>query len=330
MENKPLLSICIPTYNRAAILEVTLRLLVTQIADLEDKGLVSLYISDNASTDETKTVIQGFIEEGAPIEYSCNEINIGPDKNFLKCFQTAKGKYTWLIGDDDPVSDRAIPYLLNIMQNEDLGLIHLSTSSLHGKGYKVYNNINNFLVGVSYWITFISANIFRSEDVIKVKVDDELLQSYLVQIPFFLTSATSHNKCAIIYDKLLDTPLYNSNGGYNFFKIFVDNQFNLWQLFVDKGTITTKCLDIVKKDTCKRFVSFHIAELLILRRQLRKKNEKKGLKGGYDVNNAWAILFKWYGKHFYFYFYILKALVISVKRIIKRILRVFQRYKFKR
>ena len=77
-------------------------------------------------------------------------------------------------------------------------------------------------------------------------------------------------------------------------------------------------------------MSFHIAELLILRRQLRKKNEKKGLKGGYDVNNAWAILFKWYGKHFYFYFYILKALVISVKRIIKRILRAFQRYKFKR
>lgn len=322
MENKPLLSICIPTYNRAAILQVTLRLLVTQIADLKDKGLISLYISDNASTDETKTVIQGFIEEGAPIEYSRNEINIGPDRNFLKCFQTAKGKYIWLLGDDDPVCEGAILKIVDVLQSEDLGLLHISPSHSENFGYKIYHDVNDFLCQVSYWITFISANIFRAEDVIKVKADEELLHSNMMQVPFFLSSASSHDKNAIIYDKLLDTHLYDDNGGFNFFKVFVDNQFKLWQKFVENGSVTNECFNYVKKDICKKFIGFYIAELLFLRRQLATKNKKEGRKGGYYIDDAWRILFKYYGKNAYFYAYLLNALEVTIMRVIKRIIRI--------
>ena len=79
MENKSLLSICIPTYNRAKILEVTLKRIIGQINELDNRNLVSLFISDNASTDNTQEVVQRFARQEVHIEYHCNEKNLGPD-----------------------------------------------------------------------------------------------------------------------------------------------------------------------------------------------------------------------------------------------------------
>ena len=54
MENKqPLLSICIPTYNRAEYLEGALKNIVT---DSAFDSRVEVIISDNASTDNTQEV----------------------------------------------------------------------------------------------------------------------------------------------------------------------------------------------------------------------------------------------------------------------------------
>jgi len=54
MENKqPLLSICIPTYNRAEYLEEAIYNIVTDDAFCDK---VEIIISDNASTDNTKQV----------------------------------------------------------------------------------------------------------------------------------------------------------------------------------------------------------------------------------------------------------------------------------
>ena len=319
MENKSLLSICIPTYNRAKILEVTLKRIIGQINELDNRNLVSLFISDNASTDNTQEVVQRFARQEVHIEYHCNEKNLGPDGNFLKCFQSATGKYVWLLGDDDPVSEGAICYLLNILQQGDYGLVHLSTSPTNEIGYKIYHDVNEYLMKVSYWITFISANIFQSEIISKININEEMIHSYLMHVPFFLTSATSYTQNIVIDRKMLDVHLVDDNGGYNFFKVFVQNQFTLWERFVDRGDITRFCLDFVKEDTYKRFISFYIGELLILRRQLQKKKKKKGLKGGYDIENAWRILFRYYGKKSYFYIYLLKALKLSFVRAVKRI-----------
>ena len=45
----PLLSICIPTYNRAQFLDVSLRELISQASEISDS--IEIVISDNASTD---------------------------------------------------------------------------------------------------------------------------------------------------------------------------------------------------------------------------------------------------------------------------------------
>ena len=73
---RPLLTIAIPNFNRAA-------------AQLRNEPRVELIISDNASPDETPAVVQDFVARGLRVRYIRNLQDIGSDANFLQCFEQA-------------------------------------------------------------------------------------------------------------------------------------------------------------------------------------------------------------------------------------------------
>ena len=55
--NKPLLSICIPTYNRAHYLKECLGSIVAQFDDRDVRDNVEVVVSDNASPDNTRELV---------------------------------------------------------------------------------------------------------------------------------------------------------------------------------------------------------------------------------------------------------------------------------
>ena len=96
-----LLSICIPTFNRASYLRDLLDTLIPELEQApEAAGLVRLYISDNASPDSTPQVIETFSGRW-PIIHNRNARNIGGDYNFAQMIDRATGDYFWLLGDDE-------------------------------------------------------------------------------------------------------------------------------------------------------------------------------------------------------------------------------------
>lgn len=104
---QPLLSICIPTYNRCRYLPETLDSILAQ-----STPEVEIVISDNASTDETRSVLTEYAAKHSNILYSCASTNQGPDANFIRVVSLAKGTYCWLLSDDDTVKPGAIATLL--------------------------------------------------------------------------------------------------------------------------------------------------------------------------------------------------------------------------
>ncbi|MET0363140.1 MAG: glycosyltransferase family 2 protein [Sphingobium sp.] len=91
------LSICIPTYNRSAYLNSALECL----AGANFSFAHEIVISDNASTDDTETVVRGFIDRGLPINYQRVPVNAGAAPNLVNAIHHSVGQYMIYQGDDD-------------------------------------------------------------------------------------------------------------------------------------------------------------------------------------------------------------------------------------
>ncbi|MFH0710695.1 MAG: glycosyltransferase family 2 protein [Pseudomonadota bacterium] len=109
-----LLSITIPTYNRADFLDYSLEIHIP----LARAYNVQIYISDNASTDSTKEVVEKWQQEYSLIHYFCNERNIG-EINFEIALKLPQTEYVWLLGDTYQIPSNGIQYLLTVISKED-------------------------------------------------------------------------------------------------------------------------------------------------------------------------------------------------------------------
>jgi glycosyltransferase involved in cell wall biosynthesis len=126
-----LLTIAIPTYNRANLLDKQLAWLAQAIQGFEAD--CEIFVSDNCSTDHTQEVInkwQGILTD-IPFINNKNSENIGLRKNIAHCINSAKTKYVWTVGDDDPIQHSAVNYVTTkLKQNENLSLLFLN---FHGR-----------------------------------------------------------------------------------------------------------------------------------------------------------------------------------------------------
>ena len=92
--NYPLITIGIPTYNRAALVKGCVENALAQTYPN-----IEVMVSDNASTDDTLTVLNSIRDERLRI--LTNPKNVGAVENFSKCIREARGDYLVLLSDDN-------------------------------------------------------------------------------------------------------------------------------------------------------------------------------------------------------------------------------------
>ncbi len=142
LEKRPLLSICITTYNRAEWLSLNLknlsRLLPTPIADVE------IVVCDNASTDHTNEIVKSY-EFRQDFSYYRNQSNVGMLGNLRVTAHHARGQYIWIIGDDDLVAPGAIEkVLMAIRQNSNVALLYLNYAYTREENAKRVTDLSVF------------------------------------------------------------------------------------------------------------------------------------------------------------------------------------------
>lgn len=301
MAKNILLSICIPTYNRAEQLKKNLCIIVEAINDID---VVEIYISDNSSTDNTEDIVAGFMDKTSVIRYHKNTHNIGPDRNFLQCFNEARGKYIWLLGDDDFLCDYSIKSIINVLDGGDYGLVHLRYIN-KTKEPIIYRDKQKFLSDVDFMITFMSANIISAKYVANVEVTDFLLSCNLLQMMFYIEAAISSKENVILNcNVFLEPENDNNNGNYNFFKVFISNYLSVWRHFKNRGYISGSTYKIIKRKVFRSLVLNHIVKILILKQMPKMETE-----------DAWPIILKNYGHEPYFYYYAPKIIYYILKQI---------------
>lgn len=160
-----LMSLCIPTFNRVHCLRQMLPSIIEQCEKVED---VEVLVVDNCSTDTTKEYVSELLSKHSILRYISNKENIGGDRNFLTCIKNARGKYVWLIGDDDFIVSHGVKHIVSVLKKNS-GVLLLQCRDGNGRPADYfYNNYREHLIDCwqsNRWYalhqTLITCNVFR-------------------------------------------------------------------------------------------------------------------------------------------------------------------------
>jgi glycosyltransferase involved in cell wall biosynthesis len=93
-EETPAVSVCIPAYKGAAFIASAIDSVLKQtFSDFE------LLVIDDHSPDDTAAIVAGYTD--SRIRFSRNPRNLGPEGNWNRCLELARGRYVKLLPQDD-------------------------------------------------------------------------------------------------------------------------------------------------------------------------------------------------------------------------------------
>lgn len=239
--NHYLLTIGIPTFNRSKYLAKCLSNLCTQTSNLP---WIEIFVSDNASTDDTEKIIARCYG-GGNFRYHKQFANIGAGKNFEYIYENARGDFVIACGDDDYYTGEAILNLLEaICLYPDVTVMelewrydHVASAILHNIGF------DNFLVECTELYTCISCVALNKERYMEVSCKDRFAHTQL-------------NQCYIQLEMIRHAPGYVLIKGNNFSRasgeasrgrifsrdeqqafcdIFIREYYSVVEYFLDKG-----------------------------------------------------------------------------------------------
>lgn len=168
-------AMCIPTYNRADVVEDTLGRGIEGYAKMG----IDLYYYDGSDNDETKKVVEKYINKGySNIKY----MSFKDDTNRTAMFFSGGGldkeyEYIWPVKDRVWFEEPTLRAVEKAME-EGFDAIFLGVlwSYAHpGIGTKTYEKPEEFYFDWGYLVTSIDVNIFRFESMLKGLTYDELL-----------------------------------------------------------------------------------------------------------------------------------------------------------
>lgn len=224
--SEPLLTISIPTFNRAAYLDTCLHSIFSQLGE-EYINDVEIIISNNASTDSTPEIVKKY--EKFPFTYIEHKESIGGD-NLAYCFEKAKGKYAWVFGDDDFLLPGTLAQIISILKKDEIGVLYLNNlwyDDVADVKIQTFNKINYttfddpwaFYDKVNYWVTFITSNIVNKKALDVADWFNKFEGSNFRQLSWTISAIFKVKKNVFISDQILACKANNS-GGYSLFKVF--------------------------------------------------------------------------------------------------------------
>jgi glycosyltransferase involved in cell wall biosynthesis len=149
----PILTIAIPTYNRAAKLQAQLERLLPQLTPE-----VRLCVYDNASPDDTQAVVAKF----PGVAYFRAAINCGAGRNIFRCFEECQTEWLWVLSDDDPASKTGVNDLLTVLRQQACDFIHFSTYFCVHDATVVVDDVASLLTPPTFFtLLTISAGVYR-------------------------------------------------------------------------------------------------------------------------------------------------------------------------
>jgi len=301
--NKTLLTIAIPTYNRAKYLDLCLTQIFNQVSGFED--VVDVYVSDNCSTDDTMEIVEKYRSHKCRLVCSRNTSNIGAAANQIKCFAEASGKYVVVFSDDDVLVDGALAKILTVLRGADYGVVTLSAYGFKDSyvrkplaecRVRVYKNLIDYFTKVHVFITYLSGNIINKELIPPDVKPDVFSGTLLAQLGWLIPAALAAPANALIEGGLV-AGKENNSGGYSLCKVFGEAFDEIFGYFIGRGS-NPEYFDAIKK---KALTEFFPSNIYTARAY-----------GRFDREDYYSALRPIYGGDFRFWLFVVPAIKLPL------------------
>jgi len=178
------LNISVPTFNRPDFLLKCLNSIRAAVLNLEmeDRSLVSVFISDNSSNDLSKHVAESLFFKELRIVYKKNSENIGSDRNIAQCYLYDQAKFVMILGDDDFLSKNSLKILMPLLKNGEYSIYFLRAYGLTTnepesrddfvRTMRVFNSMKEVVLERNIDLAFISNMIFKRVDYTEKEVEE--------------------------------------------------------------------------------------------------------------------------------------------------------------
>jgi abequosyltransferase len=307
------LSICVPTYNRLTDLRNCLTALLSQIDSIMVDE-VEIVISDNASTDGTEEYVANLPVSPIEIRYFKNPSNVGMDKNFLSCYQHARGKFVWIFGDDDVLKPNALPLLIQLLKNNsNCGVCYMSstwTDAINSNDLPTVTSLESerfessstFIKKINYWITFLTGAIVN-KSLIEEKISpEENIGSLFVQLSWVIPAIHFSETNIYVHTPLLVCKSGNT-GGYKMFKTFSVNFNDVMNRMIKRKVFDESSKVFINKALLNSFFPMFIG----------------GSNNSFQDESVMLVLFKMYWSYPEFWTLLTRTKVAEAKQVIKKI-----------
>ncbi|MEI8156264.1 MAG: glycosyltransferase [Burkholderiales bacterium] len=246
----PVLSFCIPTFNRCENLQELLKSIASQAVFLEtDK--VEIVVGDNCSSDGTEEVVRRFQDEhGNKIRYFRNESNV-VDLNFERVLCHGTGSFLKLLNDRVTLRGGVVDFLLQLVETnliEKPVLFSLNKQIQTDARVLVCANLNDLLAAVSYHCTWIGAFGIWREDLEALPDFSRQVDLQLVQVDALFRQMAPGKRCLILNEvHYHEQNLSGRKGGYSVAKVFGKNYLFLLRQQMAAGALSPLVFDLEKK-----------------------------------------------------------------------------------
>lgn len=252
MTNIPILSICIPTYNRATYLEKSL-LSIMQTEEFKNNE-IEIVISDNCSTDNTEEVVRKYLSRNNIVYYK-NEENI-KDLNFPVALERATGLFRKLSNDTIIYKPDSIKYMVHMIEKnaDERPMICFMNSNNRVESEVKYSDLNDFIKELGRNITWIPVLGMWKDDVDLLSVMKAHVQTQLAQVPFTIELFCKRESAVIVEKELIEVQsVKKKNISYGLYNVFYTNYLGFIKKYVEKGYLLNDTYNYLKKELLFEF-----------------------------------------------------------------------------
>ncbi len=310
MKKQPLLSICIPTYNRADVLKLCIDSIVKNKAFSNE---IEIVVSDNCSSDDTQLLMSDFSSKYNNIIYYRQKENIGGERNFIFVLEHAQGKLLKLHNDYSIFTENGLVLMLSAVKenfSED-NLLYFLNRDAENENI-LCSNLNSFVYNTRLSAAWIGSYGYWKTDFDKLINKDEKIKTQFLQLDWFLKFFDQKKTCNIYSGVFVFSNNFRSkHGDYNMFKIKIVNFLGMYKPLLQKGLLSKKTYSVLEKDIYRNLLGWLFIIYI-----------KRDQHYSYSSDNAFKLLYSEFGSHYWFY---TEPFIFPVKKILKKLLNIINK-----